>query len=302
MNNMTIMIQELVKEIKKIKPKPKKILLQLPEGLKTKAVEIMEALEREKINVILASNPCYGACDLPEKEAKMLGCDLIVHVGHNRFYKNIKTKTPVLYFPWKMNANIDDIDFSIVKEAKIGLLSSVQYLDLLKKVSEKLKAIGKKPVIGGQILGCWTENANKIAKKVDAFLFVGTGEFHPLALSEKKAYILDLEKRKISILGSSLFKKQRYARIFAARDAQTFGILVSSKLGQFNMKMAEKIKKMLEQRHKKAFILIMDEINEQKLAGIKADAFINTACPRITDDKFSKPMINACDIEKLFED
>jgi diphthamide biosynthesis enzyme Dph1/Dph2-like protein len=51
------MIQELVKEIKKIKPKPKKILLQLPEGLKTKAVEIMEALEREKINVILASNP-----------------------------------------------------------------------------------------------------------------------------------------------------------------------------------------------------------------------------------------------------
>jgi len=297
MNIMMNKIRELVNEIRK--KKPKKILLQLPEGLKTKALEMMEAIEKAGIEVILSNNPCYGACDLPCEEAKMLGADLIVHVGHNKFYKNIKTKILVLYFPWKLSVSIGNIDLTPIKEKRIGLLASVQYLDLLKDVSGKLKKNGKKAVIGGQILGCWTQNAKKIANKVDAFLFVGTGEFHSLAINGKKTYLLDLEKREISHLDSSLFEKQKYARIFAARDAKAFGILVSSKPGQFNLEEAEKIKKTLEQRHKKAFILIMDEINEQKLLGIKADAFINTACPRITDDRFSKPVINACDIKEL---
>ena len=43
----------------------------------------------------------------------------------------------------------------------------------------------------------------------------------------------------------------------------------------------------------------MNEITDDKLMGLKVDAFINTACPRITDMPFSKPMINAEDIDLL---
>lgn len=292
------MIQKLISQIKK--QSPKKILLQLPEGLKTKAAEIMQEIEKQGIEVILSNDPCYGACDLRDREAQMLKCNLIVHVGHNKFYKKTKTKTPVLYFPWKISVELKGIDFSSIKEKKIGLLSSIQYLDSLKEISKKLEKFGKKPVTGGQVLGCWTANAEKIAKQVDAFLFVGTGEFHPLAIRKKKTYFLDLEKNEIRPVDTSLSEKRKYANILKARNAKTFAILISSKSGQFDMKKAEKVKKILEQRHKKAYLLIMDEMTNEKLLGIRADAFINTACPRIVDNKFEKPMINADDIELLF--
>ena len=49
-------------------------------------------------------------------------------------------------------------------------------------------------------------------------------------------------------------------------------------------KKAEEIKSRLVQRNKKALILIMDEITNEKLLGLKLDAFINTACPRLAYD------------------
>ncbi|MEM7819243.1 MAG: diphthamide biosynthesis enzyme Dph2 [Candidatus Aenigmatarchaeota archaeon] len=292
------MFDELIKTIKK--QKPKKILLQLPDGLKTRAIDILNEIENEKIDVILSNDTCYGACDLREREAKMLGCDLIVHIGHNKFYKNIKTKIPVIYYPGKIDTGLNNIDFSKIKENKLGLITTIQYINLLKDVAELLKKENKKPIIGGQILGCWIENAKKIANKVDAFLFIGTGKFHSLGIVGKKVYVLDLEKQNIEVADTTIFEKRRYANIFKAKDAKVFGIIVSSKLGQYNIQKAEKIKKIIEKNHKKAFILIMDEIKDEKLLGLHFDAYINTACPRIIDDKFSKPIINDKDIKELF--
>jgi len=293
------MINNLIDEVKK--QNPKKILLQLPEGLKTKAIEMLQELEKQGIEAILSNDPCYGACDLPDSKAQMLKCDLIVHVGHNKFYKNIDTRIPVLYFPWKMDVKIDEIDFSFIKEKRIGIISSVQYLDSLQDIAEILEKGGKQVIVGGQILGCWTANADKIKDQVDAFLFVGTGQFHPLALHDKKAYFMDLEKKKITLVDTSLHEKKKYGIILKARDAKTFAILISSKQGQFDLEKAKDVKKVLERKHKKAYLLIMDDITDEKLLGIRADAFINTACPRISDNTFSKPIINAVDINKLFE-
>lgn len=285
------MMHDLVKVIKA--KKPKRILLQLPEGLKTKALSLVSEIEKNGISVILSAEPCYGACDLRDEEAKKAGCDLLVHVGHVKFYKNIKTTVPVLYYPWVIKASVD-VDFSTIKEKRIGLLTTVQHLDLLNEVAAKLKAINKKPVIGGYVLGCWTKNVDKIKNKVDAFLFIGSGRFHALGV-KGKIYCLDLEKRKIELVAS--IEKKRYARIFKAKDAESFAILVSTKKGQFNLKKAEKIKTELEKRNKKAFILIMDEINESKLLGIKADMFINTACPRLID---SINVLNAEDVDEIW--
>ena len=59
----------------------------------------MEAIENQGIEVILSADPCYGACDLPINN---INCDLIVHVGHTKFIKDINTEVPVLYFPWEI--------------------------------------------------------------------------------------------------------------------------------------------------------------------------------------------------------
>jgi len=82
-------IERIVKEIKKLKARPgnvKKVGLQFPEGLKTRAVELAGEIEEKSgaVTVIFA-DPCYGACDTKELEAKKLGLDLMVQFGHDPF-------------------------------------------------------------------------------------------------------------------------------------------------------------------------------------------------------------------------
>jgi len=289
-------IKELVRQIKE--KKPRRVLLQLPDGLKKSAIQIAVAIEKEGIEVFLSADPCYGACDMP---VAGIDIDLIVHVGHNKFYKNIKTSVPVLYFPWTISVNIENVDFSIIKEKRVGLITTVQHLNALEHVSALLKDAGKVPVKGGQILGCWTENAEKIRDRIDAFLFIGSGSFHPLGLKGKKVYSLNLEKNKIEDIDTKKMEKKRFANIYKCKDAKSFGILVSTKPGQAGLEKAEKIKTELEKKDKKAFIVIMNEISSDKLLGIGVDAFINTACPRLTDNCFDKPIINAEDLKIVLE-
>ena len=54
------------------------IALQVPEGLKMQALELMDQLEDESsAQIILAADPCYGACDLVHNKMKMMGVELV---------------------------------------------------------------------------------------------------------------------------------------------------------------------------------------------------------------------------------
>lgn len=291
-------MDDLITEVRKTGAR--KVMVQLPAGLKTKAAEIAATLGKEGVLAIIANNPCYGACDLADEEAKQAGCGLLVHVGHSKFYRDFKTALPVLYFPWITGVKVDDIDFSAIKESRIGLLTTIQHLTLLSEVKAMLEKQGKTAVIGGQVLGCWFANAEKIEQQVDAFLYVGSGRFHPLGIGDRKIYALDLEKMNVEAVDTSVLEKRRYANIYNAKDARTFAILVTTKKGQHELLgKAEAIKKKLEENGRTAFIMVMDEINGPALLGIRADAFVNTACPRIVEDSFSKPIINAEDVDEV---
>ena len=144
-----------------------------------------------------------------------------------------------------------------------------------------------------------------IEEVVDAFLYIGSGRFHPLGLAlktEKPVYVLDMEKNEITDIKElkEKFLKQRYATIAMAKDAEKYGIIVSVKPGQMNLDLAKKIKEKLEKKSKKAYILILNEVKPYKLLGIDVDCYINTACPRITiEDRtsFKKPILNPDEIE-----
>ncbi len=292
--------EQLINEVKK--SGAKRVMFQLPAGLKTRATEIAGQLEKSGISVIIANNPCYGACDLSDEEAKQAGCELLVHVGHSKFYRHFETAVPVVYFPWAVDVKMDDINFSIVQEDRIGLLTTIQHMSILSQIKEMLEKAGKQAVIGGQVLGCWFANAEKIESQVDAYLYVGSGRFHPLGIGNRKIYALDIEKMKIEHVDTSVLEKRRYANIYNAKDAKTFAILVTTKKGQNELLgKAEELKKKLEENNRSAFVLVMNEINDAALLGIKADAFVNTACPRIVEDSFSKPIINAEDVEKVLQ-
>jgi diphthamide biosynthesis enzyme Dph1/Dph2-like protein len=86
-----------IEKLKKLRAK--KVFLQIPEGLKTNVDGLVEELESKGFEIVTGLDPCFGACDLKESEAKKMGCDAILHLGHNKFVE--KTKIPVIYAPLK---------------------------------------------------------------------------------------------------------------------------------------------------------------------------------------------------------
>jgi len=277
-------------------------LLQVPDGLKTKALEIADEIE----DVLIDCESCYGGCDLAIQEAKLLGCNKIIHYGHSKL---MESDIPVEYK--ELREDYDPIlvlekNFEKINGNTIGLISTLQFLDSLeiaKKFLEdkgKIVKIGKGKFYDGQILGCDITSAKTIENDVDVFLFIGSGKFHPLGLTlntEKPVLFLDVEKNDIYNLENlkEKFLKQKYAAISLAKDAKRFGILVSVKPGQLNLELAKKIKKELEEKGKKAYILVFNEIKPEKLEGLELDCYINTACPRIAVENrtlFKKPILN----------
>ena len=80
-------LEKLIKEIEKTKAK--QVLIQLPEGLKKNSNEIVELIEtKTNAKAFIWFGDCYGACDLP-LGMSILGIDLIVQFGHNKFNKEI---------------------------------------------------------------------------------------------------------------------------------------------------------------------------------------------------------------------
>lgn len=293
--------------------------MQVPEGLKSKALSIAQELEKAGNEVLISCEPCYGACDLRDSEAKRLGCNKIIHYGHSKF---VDSEIPAEYAEIKSEGKIAIPENEIKKLGgfqKIGLVSTLQFVDSLPQIKKQLEKIWKEVFIGkpgnknlydGQILGCNTGAAKSIEKKVDCFLYIGSGKFHSLgvALATKKpVLVFDTEKNRIDKIETEKFLRQRLATIELARDAKNFGILVSSKPGQMNLKAAEEMKKIINESGRSAYILIMDEIKPEKIDYVGGesggiDAYINTACPRIgIEDRtsFKKPILNLDEAEEI---
>jgi len=300
------MLAELVKKIKE--RKPKRVFIQLPEGLLSKAQELEEALEKEGIEVVISLEPCYGACDVRDCEAAKLGCDLLVHVGHANF--GVKTEIPVLYYEWRINFDPKDVLEKNLEKLnefeKIGLVSSVNFIDSLEIAKKFLESKGKKcflekgerTLYPGQILGCDVSAGTKIENLVDCFLFIGSGIFHPLGLAlkvTKPVFSLNPEKLELTRVDAEKFFRQREVAKALSKESKTYGILVSTKPGQANITLAKKIKKELESKGKKCYLFAMDTITPEKLLGLNVDCYVNCACPRIAIENrtlFKKPIVN----------
>lgn len=77
---------ELEKAIQTIqKEKAKNVMLQFPEGLKNKAIEVSRELEKATgANCLIWMGSCFGACDIPQPSAMdSLNVDLVIQWGHS---------------------------------------------------------------------------------------------------------------------------------------------------------------------------------------------------------------------------
>jgi len=79
--------------------------------------------------------------------------------------------------------------------------------------------------------------------------------------------------------------KRRMALLTAAKAAKTMGVLVSSKPGQRAFTDAICLAEKLGDRGITAFIIYLDEVRADLLNNFnEAEAFIETACPRVAID------------------
>ena len=79
-------IDRVAREI--VKKKAKRVLIQLPDGLKPFSTLIAEAIKEKtkaktKPEIMIYFGTCFGACDVPLEEAKQADIDLIVQFGHS---------------------------------------------------------------------------------------------------------------------------------------------------------------------------------------------------------------------------
>jgi len=186
-----------------------------------------------------------------------------------------------------------------IKEKRVGLISAIQFLKYLDTVRDYLEKGGKEVHVAGQMVGCNAAKAIKIKKDVDAFLFVGSGEFHPLELIDstkiKDIYFFNPVSEKFS-----KFKKEELERIEKRRNAKfakymmskKVGIIVSLKPGQQALKAALRFKEDLD---KESFVFIGDEIDINRLEDFNdIEMWVNTCCPRLEGNK----IISLKDIRK----
>lgn len=293
-----------------IKLDAKRVLLQMPEGLKPEAPKLAKIFEKCGVVAIISADPCYGACDIAVSEAEGLDVDLIVHFGHAKMVKH--EAIPTIYVEARATVTVDDAvekSLLLLKDyTTVGLSTSVQHLQVLNKAREILTRAGKTVIVGdtgqiaypGQVSGCNYSNAKSIAGEVEAFLFVGGGMFHALGIAlntskptiiadpyDNRAYTITAEAQKIL--------KQRFASIQEAKKAKKFGIFVGLKPGQKHLDNALHVKALAEKHGKAAYLLAAREITPETLLEFPSiDAYVNTACPRVsleTTGKFQKPVL-----------
>ncbi len=86
-------LDKVVSEVKKIQAK--KICLQLPDGLKPFANEIVDELEKKfnseglSVQIWIWAGSAFGACDIPP----LRDFDLLINFGHLKFKKPKKVNT-----------------------------------------------------------------------------------------------------------------------------------------------------------------------------------------------------------------
>ncbi len=315
----SIDLEKIVKIIKK--EKYKRAALQLPEGLKAYASRIVEFLENKtKATIIVSADPCFGACDIANNELKNLDVEFVVHIGHTPIPEIENLWIPTTFINALSTMDVTkavEKSLSFLEGKRIGIVATAQHLHTLDTVENILQKNNFEPILSagderisekGQILGCDFSTGMNIIDKVDCFLFIGSGTFHPvgLLLSSKKPviaadpYTNTVKKQELDEL-KDIILRQRYGAIANSKNAKKFGILVGLKRGQQRMDLAHKIKEMIDAFNKKSLIIVMDNFLPVSLQGFgDIDCFVSTACPRIAIDDYLQykiPIITPIELE-----
>jgi 2-(3-amino-3-carboxypropyl)histidine synthase len=285
----------------------KTIGLQFPEGFKRKAPDIANEIEKETgAGIIISGNPCFGACDIDTALAGNV--DIMFHFGHSKMGKFDN----VVFIETRSNADVlpcIKTALPLLKKTKLGLITTVQHIHKLGEVTKILRENGFEAITGtgdsrvmypGQVLGC---NFTAAHIDCDEYLYIGSGIFHPLGVAIATGKIVaaaDPYMNKAGIVSPEKFLRKRNGYIAKSMNGKIFGIIVSTKSGQNRIELANRLAKVAKKHKKQAHLIMIDLVTPDQLLAFKVDAYVNTACPRITIDdaeRFHVPILTPQEFE-----
>lgn len=297
------------------KRKAKLVGVQLPDGLRTHFRELGGHIEeRTGAAAAMLVEMCCGAC----MAEHVPGLDHIVHVAHDRLRPlggSAAGSSRVLFVRYQprmeMEACVRAALPSLVPP--VGVLTTSTHAGQLPAVIAILRDAGMEPVtaVGERtgkravILGCDLSAARRIAGKVNSFLFVGSGAFHPVGveLATKKAVTgadpYTGQARTFAEEKDRILRK-RFAAIELARGARVFGVMLGLYPGQMRKREALAIKRGLEKEGKEAYLLAARRFDPDTVARLGLDALVSTACSRISLDdgaRYPLPVLTPFELE-----
>ncbi|MET1159383.1 MAG: diphthamide biosynthesis enzyme Dph2 [Thermoprotei archaeon] len=308
----------------------KRVLVQAPNGLKKLYKCIQRILSSRNLQVYFSSSPTYGGCDLEVYEARLLGVDGIIHIGHNEYpYLVSKPKIPVLYLPayynWKPSKEVLEKLVEILDSNgvnKIGLVASIQHLFSLKDVSQYLSNRGYRVFIGeskallkGQILGCDYTAGLVLENQVDAYLVIAGGKFHALGLAlvvNKPVFVLDPYTERIwkaDHEAQKILAKRLYV-ISSLRNKgfRSAGIIIGTKLGQYRPGLVKRLVSLLEGNGIEYVLITSNDLSLSNMINIDnalgLDVYVITSCPRLPIEdlgEFYKPVLTPGELVMVFD-
>lgn len=301
---MTVRIDEAkVFQIMETK-RPSVVLVNAPGGLLRQTKALMNRItEKYGVTCILAGDTCFGICDTVDDEVPKLQADLALHIGHNATVQTVGDYTYLI-------DAIDDVEFDEVVESavprlkpyrKLGLVTFSQHLHRLAPVKKKLEQAGFEVRVGrqnnlmmeGQIFGCDFSTTYPLHDEVDAFVFLGESEFHAVGLAlavGKPTFMLDPYMNEVTDMQEAAEERRRRAilAVYKALDARVFGVITGLKEGQKMLGRSRWISKRLEANGRKVVQIALRDITPERLAPHREiEAFVQTACPRISVDGFT---------------
>ena len=304
--------QKILDEVKK--RGSKRILLQMPEGLKPIGFRVAKLLEeRANVEVFVSGDPCYGACDLALIPKQQVHADLLIHIGHAEIPGEFVDEK-VMYVEARADEPIDQpmeqAIAMLTQEHTIGLASNIQHIHMLERAKQILEEHGKEVVIGrpsgwlkypGQVLGCDYASVRAISDKIDAIILLSGVDFHALGIplaTGKRTIVVDPFQSKANDITETCRRllRKRFASIAKFKEAKRIGIIVGLKSSQMNASLPLRLKQLLEENGYSAILICATEIIPETLNSFTdLDAYVEISCPRIsTDDqnRYRKPILN----------
>ncbi|MGC9308455.1 MAG: diphthamide biosynthesis enzyme Dph2 [Thermoplasmatota archaeon] len=297
----------------------RRVLVRLPDGLLHHAPTISDALRSAGIEAIISADACYGACDWSGSHANV---DRIIYIGEAPMPSLEGCyPAPAVFLPVPAPHDVTpaiEKALPVLLGSVVGVVTITPYIDQLDAAVERLEDAGFTVIVGeksrrvaydGQILGCDLTAGSSIAGRVDCFLYIGDGMFHPLGLAlttekpvvvanpaERRALRQELTEERDALL------KRRYAQIARAGAGHRVGIVIGKKLGQHRAELAERLKEMAEQHGYRAAMVTVDVLQPERLDHLGMDFYVSTACPRVAIDdaaRFRQPLLTPIEFEIL---